>query len=365
MVERWKNGNNKGKNGILEWNNETPEPLFSELGDLMTLDLTRRQFIFRTILGSLGALYGISSPGCARQIPDAETFIGKVKDYHSDITSVIVAGLNELKVGGDQIKGKRILLKPNLVESHAGQAHITTHPMVIRGAVEALLELGARQVIIGEGPGHSRDSMRVMEEVGLTDVLSEDRIPFVDLNYDDFYTVPNAGNHSPLKAISLPVTLSEVDWIVSMPKMKTHHLAGVTLSMKNLFGLLPGTVYGWPKNLLHFAGIDKCILDINATVKPHLAIVDGIVGMEGDGPIMGTPCFVGVIVMGRNLPAVDGTCVRIMGYDPHKVSYLRTASRILGPIHESKILQRGETIRSVMTKFKLEENIPAHKKLIS
>ena len=331
----------------------------------MASDLTRRQFLSRTILGGFATLYGISSLGCTRQIPDAETFIGKVKDYRSDIASVIVAGLNELKIGPDQFKGKRVLLKPNLVESHIGEIHVTTHPLVIRGAVEAFLNLGARQVIVGEGPGNSRDSMRVIEEIGLVDVLSEGQVPFVDLNNDDIYTVPNAGKYSPLKTLSLPVTLRDVDWIVSMPKMKTHHIAGVTLSMKNLFGVLPGVIYGWPKNVLHFAGIKECILDINATVKPHLAIVDGIVGMEGDGPIMGTPRFAGVIVLGRNLPAVDGTCVRIMGYDPRRVPYLLAASRILGPIHENKILQRGETIRSAATKFKLEENIPAHKRMMT
>lgn len=331
----------------------------------MTSDLTRRQFLSRTILGSLGALYGISSFGCTREMPDAETFIGKVKNYQSDITSVIVSGLSELKIGPEQFKGKRILLKPNLVESQVGQIHITTHPLVIRGAVEAFLKLGASQAIVGEGPGHSRDSMRVIEEVGLIDVLAEDRVPFVDLNYDDIYTVPNAGKYSPLKTISLPVTLRDVDWIVSMPKMKTHHWAGITVSMKNLFGVLPGIIYGWPKNVLHVAGIEECILDINTTVKPHLAIVDGIVGMEGDGPIMGTPRFAGVIVVGRNLPAVDGTCVRIMGYDPRRVPYLLAASRFLGPIDESKIMQRGEAIRMVAIKFKLEENIPAHKKLIN
>ncbi len=344
--------------------NQTLEPQNLRIVAPYLPDLTRRQFLSRTILGGLGALYGLSWHGCAREMPDAETFIGKVKDYQSDIVSVIVAGLNELKIGPDRLRGKRILLKPNLIESVAGQ-HITTHPLVIRGAVEAFLKLGAGQITVGEGPGHSRDSMRVMEEVGLVDVLSEDDIPFVDFNYDDIYTVPNACKYSPLKAFSLPVTLRDVDWIVSMPKMKTHHLAGVTLSMKNLFGVLPGIIYGWPKNVLHFAGIDKCILDINATVKPHLAIVDGIIGMEGDGPIMGTPHFAGVIVVGQNLPAVDGTCVRIMGYDPNKVLYLHDASRILGPIAENKIMQRGETIRSVVTKFKLEENIPAHKKLIS
>lgn len=331
--------------------------------ELAIPSLTRRQFV-GALLGGLAGLYGTTLQGCARQMPDAETFIGRVKDYQSDIASVIVAGLSELKIRPDQIKGKRILLKPNLIESRVGQIHITTHPLVIRGAVEAFLKLGAEQVIVGEAPGHSRDTMRVMEEVGLIDIISEDHIPFVDLNYDDTYTVPNEGKHSSLKTFSLPVTLRDVDWIVSMPKLKTHHWAGFTLSMKNLFGVLPGTVYGWPKNVLHINGIEKCILDINATVKPHLAIVDGIVGMEGDGPIMGTPRFAGILALGRNLPAVDATCVRIMGYDPQKVSYLTSASRSLGPIHESKITQRGESIGSLVTKFRLEENIPAHKRLI-
>jgi hypothetical protein len=80
-----------------------------------------------------------------------------------------------------------------------------------------------------------------------------------------------------------------VDWIVSMAKMKTHHWAGVTLSMKNLFGVMPGSYYGWPKNVLHWAGINETILDIYATLRPHLTIVDGIIGMEGDGAHHGYP----------------------------------------------------------------------------
>ena len=84
------------------------------------------------------------------------------------------------------------------------------------------------------------------------------------------------------------------------------------------------------------------ILDINATLKPHFAIVDGIVGMDGDGPIMGDPKKVGVLVMGRNLPAVDATCCRIMGIDPYKVPYLERADNWLGPIGESSKAARNQ-----------------------
>jgi len=89
--------------------------------------------------------------------------------------------------------------------------------------------------------------------------------------------------------LSLPVELLKSDFIVSMPKLKTHHWAGMTASMKNFFGVVPGAIYGWPKNILHFKGIDGSILDLNATVRPSFTILDAITAMEGDGPIMGRP----------------------------------------------------------------------------
>jgi uncharacterized protein (DUF362 family) len=151
----------------------------------------------------------------------------------------------------------------------------------------------------------------------------------------------------------LPATLRRADLIVSMPKMKTHHWAGVTLSMKNLFGVMPGVCYGWPKNVLHHAGIPESIIDINAAVRPHLAIVDGIIGMEGDGPIMGTPKAAGLIVIGTNLPAVDATCARLMCIDPARVSYLAASSGFLGPIKAEHIAQRGEPIAPLVQPFQL------------
>jgi uncharacterized protein (DUF362 family) len=325
---------------------------------------TRRKFLLST-LGA--AIFTVSDTTLLskrnKREWSAKTFISKVSRYGAEIASVIISGLNELGVVPEEIRGKKILLKPNLVEAHMGADHINTHPLVIRGAVEAFLRLGAAQVLVAEGTGLSRDSLRLLEESGWGEVLIEDRIPFVDLNYDDVYTVRNLGRQSRLKTLTFPVTLRQADWIVSMPKLKTHHWAGVTLSMKNLFGVMPGMFYGWPKNVLHWAGIERSILDINATLCPHFAIVDGIVGMEGDGPIMGTPRHVGILVMGRNFVAVDATCTRIMGLNPQKVNYLAAASNWLGPVGQEKITQCGETIESVRTNFALIEKIPAHKKL--
>ncbi len=118
-----------------------------------------------------------------------------------------------------------------------------------------------------------------------------------------------------------------------------------TLALKNLFGTLPGVCYGWPKNELHWRGIDNSIVDITCTRTPELAIVDGIVGMEGDGPLNGTPKPMGVVVMGCDLAAVDATCCRLMQLDPEKVAYLMLGNqKKLCHMAEKKIRQVGETI---------------------
>jgi uncharacterized protein (DUF362 family) len=321
---------------------------------------TRREFLY-ALAGGIVLASGITAGGrYLRPRLQSETFVARMNEYGGNLSGLIVAGARELGLSPDEIRGKRILLKPNLVETSQGAPHINTHPLVLRGAIEAFLQLGAATVMVAEGPGHRRDTLAVYEESGLADVLTEDRIQFHDLNYITGYTVKNLGGQSSLHTLTFPSLFREVDWIVSVAKMKTHHWAGATLSMKNLFGVMPGIYYGWPKNVLHHAGIENSILDINATLKPHFAIVDGIVGMEGDGPIMGTPKKAGVVVMGRNLAAVDATCCRIMGIDPRKVSYLSRADNWLGPIQESSIRQRGESIASVRTNFNLVDQIPAH-----
>jgi uncharacterized protein (DUF362 family) len=329
-----------------------------------TVALTRRQLL---LLGAAGLAMGsglLLVPKRLFRMPQhAEVFVTKVDHYQLDIADAITRGMGELGVSPKEVKGKRILLKPNLVETASGAPHINTHPLLLRGAVEAFLRLGASTVMVAEGPGHRRDTLAVYEESGLADVLTEDRIAFHDLNYITGYDLPNAGRQSRLRALTFPGLFQEVDWIVSVAKMKTHHWSGATLGMKNLFGVMPGIYYGWPKNVLHQVGIENAILDINATLKPQFAIVDGIVGMEGDGPIMGDPKKAGVIVMGRNFTAVDSTCCRIMGIDPYRVSYLERADNWLGPIAENVIEQRGETIASVRTNFNLLETIPAHRGL--
>ncbi len=315
--------------------------------------LSRREVIGLGAAALLGGGIAVTLPRITRNERGrrADVFIGKAPDYGPNLCDTVYDGLSAMGIDRAQLRGKRILLKPNLVETAQGHAHINTNPAVIVAVAEAFRRLDAAEVTVAEGQGHRRDSWLVLDESGMGRALDEAGIPFVDLNHDDFAPVPNAGRWTDLGPLLLPKTLLRADWIVSVPKLKTHHWAGVTCAMKNLFGVMPGVVYGWPKNVLHYAGIHNSILDINATVKPHLAIVDGIVGMEGDGPIMGTPKDVACLVMGRNLPAVDATCVRLMGLNPFGIDYLTQASGKLGPIREEHIAQRGESIATLRSRF--------------
>jgi uncharacterized protein (DUF362 family) len=280
-------------------------------------------------------------------------FIGAAANYQAALQKIIGAGLLELGCDRSWVKGKSVLLKPNLVEPSREAQEINTHPLVILAAAEVFRSWGARTVVVAEGPGHCRDAQWVLDQSGLGAILKESRLQFIDLNHDDVGFVTNRLGRSSLARLALPQSLLQADLIVSIPKLKTHHWAGVTLSLKNLFGVMPGAVYGWPKNVLHYAGIGRCILDIAAAVRPHLAIVDGIIGMEGDGPIMGTPRHSGFLAIGTNLPAVDATCARLMKINPSRVGYLADASGLLGPISEHHIEQRGETIASLAQPFQL------------
>jgi len=179
---------------------------------------------------------------------------------------------------------------------------------------------------------------------------------FVDLNLDDAGPVPLKTRASELKELWLPKSVLNADFVVSMPKLKTHHWVGVTLALKNMFGIVPGSCYGWPKNVLHWAGISRSILDINGTVRPDLAIVDGIVGMEGNGPIQGTAKPCGVLVVGDDAVAVDATCARIMGLRPERIEYLAKAGTLLGHLKEEKVRQLAEPISAVRTPFEVLES---------
>jgi uncharacterized protein (DUF362 family) len=313
--------------------------------------MTRRQFI---PLVGVAATAGYASLKLQKppKVPDgppgsSAVAIVRARSYSEDLVSHMLAGIRQC---GLDVRGKKVLLKPNLVEFDSATV-INTDASIIAAAVELFHRLGASEVKIGEGPGHRRDTLDLADDAGYRSTIPKFESIFTDLNRDDVAAVHGfAGEQD----FYFAKTVLAADLIVSLAKMKTHHWAGATLSMKNFFGLVPGSIYGWPKNKLHYIGIPESVVELNRTFRNTFAIVDGVVGMEGNGPIQGTPKQSGVLVMGSDLVAVDATCCRIMGIDPEKVDYLRMAAD-LGHVHPERIEQRGETIASVQSNFALIE----------
>lgn len=309
----------------------------------------------RTMLKAGGAalvgVAGIKSIDWALT-PRAEVFVARRQRYDGSLVQTIRDGLLACGLSAGQFRGKRVLLKPNMVEPSRQIPHMTTHPAVIIAASELFRSWGAT-VSVGEAPGHVRDTEMALQESGVGEALGDAKLKFSDLNYERIDWRTNRGKLSRLNGLYFPQSVLEADYVVSMPKLKTHHWVGITCSMKNLYGVLPGIKYGWPKNVLHHNGIPQTVVDINATLPSTLAIVDGIDCMEGDGPILGNEKSMGLILVGRNLPALDATAARIIGLAPERVSYLALAADRLGPIAENHIEQRGEAWQSVVSPFQV------------
>jgi uncharacterized protein (DUF362 family) len=311
--------------------------------------LTRREVL--AVAAGAGAM---ALAGCRKgvRLPPAAARVSIVRApaYDQSIYDTMRRLLRE-QVG--DVKGRTILLKPNLVEFEP-ESSINTNPILVHAAYEAFREMGAAKVRIAEGPGHRRNTLDLAEAAGYFSLVPNFEDNFVDLNLDEVTRIRPRRQFSRMEKIYLPNHALGADLLVSIAKMKTHHWVGATLSMKNLFGVVPSGIYGWPKNVLHWAGIEECIADLHAAFPRQFAIVDGIVGMEGNGPIQGVPKHAGVLVAGRDPVAVDATCCRIMKIDPSKIGYIRLASGgAEGSIAESNIRQIGESIQSVATPFEL------------
>ena len=305
--------------------------------------MRRREFL-------LGSAAAVGLTGCRRSAapgPRPVVNVTRAAVYSQDIYDTMRRVLAEHKLN---VRGRRVVLKPNLVEFEPGSA-INTHPMLVHATLEAFRKMGAA-VAIAEGPGHRRSTLDMADAAGYFQTIPGFEDIFTDLNLDEVSRVWLPCPVSRLRALYLPHTVLGSDLLVSMPKMKTHHWAGATLSMKNLFGIVPGGVYGWPKNVLHWAGIHECIADLHSLYPHHFAIVDGIVGMDGNGPIQGRPKPAGVIVTGHDPVAVDATCCRIMQIEPSRIDYLTLAGG-LERIAEKNIQQIGEKPDSVETRFEL------------
>lgn len=211
--------------------------------------------------------------------------------------------------------GERVLIKPNMLEGLPPEKAVTTHPEIVRAVIRLVKEAGAIPVV-GDSPG-TTGTLKAAEKCGIAAVCREEGAELVsfdatvDLSYPDGLT---------LKKFTLARPFAEVDKVITVAKMKTHTFMGVTGATKNLFGL----IVGMQKAQFHlrmqarreFAGM---LIDLANLVKPVLSIIDGIEGMEGNGPRNGKAVKAGVVLAGTNCFAVDVVMAEMMGFNPERL----------------------------------------------
>ena len=268
--------------------------------------------------------------------PPGIVALGECSSYNTNLLPCLRGLWNQAEM--PEVRGKRVLIKPNLVdflENHP----VTTAPEVVVGVADLLFELGAREITVGDGSAFRRETWPIAEANRLASALASRGLKFVDLNYDDPQPVPIKEKwFQRASEFWLPRNVLNSDLIISVPKLKTHHWAGVSLSLKNLLGVVPGARYGWPKNMLHVNGLPLSILGVYQILPPVISVVDGIIGMEGDGPLFGNPVPHGLLAVGRDPVSVDVICTQLMGFSIESVPHLMLAAWAgIGQTHRIKI----------------------------
>ena len=215
---------------------------------------------------------------------------------------------------------KKVLVKPNLLSPRKPDEHVTTHPFVVKAVLEFLLALGVKPVV-GDSPAVG-NLERVARVSGIKDVCDElgvELVPFEDCVIVDGEIFRN---------IKIAKVVFEVDGVVNLPKLKTHSQMVMTLGVKNTFGCIVGI----EKSSWHLrAGTDenfaKLLIDVHRVVSPILTVLDGVWGMEGNGPSNGEKKFFGVLAISKNAFALDDAIVRSLGVNPDDVFVLKEARK--------------------------------------
>lgn len=283
---------------------------------------------------------------------------------------------------GTVAKGKeRIMLKPNLV---AESSNFTTKPEVVH-ALSRLMKASGKEVLIGEGSAaaggfNARDGevyrtmnkgilermqQYVFDQLGYSDLARSMRIPLVNLHTGEMVDVPVPAGLAYDK-IALHHSLAEIDLLCSVPMMKTHTLATVTLGMKNLIGLYPGRVYGTVRAGVHehaaragSPGVAFEILDMVRANKLGLVVIDGSTAMQGNGPTNGSLVKMGLIIAGTNPLATDMVAARAMGFETASIPTFTLAQRIgMKPTTTDEIEIRGAKLEQVRRVFEKPSVVP-------
>jgi len=243
--------------------------------------------------------------------------------------------------------GQNVLIKPNLLSAKPPERAVTTHPTVVRAVIELVREAGATPRV-GDSPSTAYKGIQNLWDVtGMAAVCRETGTELLSF---EAAGVVKVGEFYVAKPIA------EADVILSLPKLKTHTLTVITCAIKNMFGVLPGMRKAeYHRNFTRPKTFVPILVQLLASVRPRLSILDAVVGMEGDGPAVGTPKPIGAIMASEDPVAMDAACAALVGLEPRKVPLIRQAAeRGLGEADLSRVEILGEAIASVKpAEFKL------------
>jgi uncharacterized protein (DUF362 family) len=237
-----------------------------------------------------------------------------------------------------------VLIKVNFITDKTWDTGATTDPIVVEAIIKKLEDLHVKIYVV-ESDATITNADKAFEATGMKDMCSRNGVEWLNLRYVKDKVKLEVPNGEALKSITVPRLVTE-SAVISAAKLKTHVNTTVTLGMKNMFGLLPDKF----KGKYHMKGISNVVVDINTVLKPALTVIDGFVGMEGRGPIDGTPVQMNLIIAGTDVVATDATAARVMGFNPYEIKHIRRAfEKGLGG-SEAQIV--GEKLETVTRAFK-------------
>ena len=251
------------------------------------------------------------------------------------------------------VAGKTVVIKPNLVVPQPASSGATTDPNVVKAIVDLCIAGGATQILIIEAPLPGRNPY--WGACGYSAIFTAKAYPqvqLVNLATAAYVLTPVPGGGSAYQQMWVPSIVMQPNTVfISAGKLKTHVDAVVTMSMKNLVGLASLTAYatvppgiGLPRHDLHLRSIYQSIVDLNMVVPIQFAVIDGVWGMEGNGPVSGTPVATNVVLAGLNPVAVDRVGLNVMEFAQNSVTYLNYASQAgLGPANTGNVILLGDT----------------------
>lgn len=241
--------------------------------------------------------------------------------------------------------GDKVLLKPNLLVGRPAEKHVNTHPEIVRAIVKLVKKAGGKPTI-GDSPAlpATGNAIKVASKCGIAKVAKEERIDVVDFNRPVEINNPAGTKY---KKFKIDRTVLESDVIINLPKLKSHGQMTLTLGVKNIFGVIPGTRKSqWHlaagTDRLHFA---RMLVDLYRNVSPHLTLMDGVVGMDGNGPQSGNPKKIGLVMASQDAVALDTVACQILGLERTRMPTTLAAEEMgVGQTQLGKISIAGESV---------------------